>query len=37
MRRLALLLTDLAIQPGSGPLLFGNNQKFKHLHGRLPS
>ena len=37
MRRFALLLTGLATPPGSGPLLFGDNQKFKHLHGRLPS
>ena len=37
MRRFALLLTGLATQPGSSPLLFGDNQKFKHLHGRLPS
>lgn len=37
MRRFALLLTGLAMQPGSGPLLFGDNQKFMHLHGRLPS
>lgn len=37
MRRFALLLTGLATLPGSGPLLFGDNHKFKHLHGRLPS
>ena len=37
MRRFALLLTGLAMQPGSGPLLFGDNQKFKHQHRRLPS
>ena len=37
MRRPGLLLTGLAIQPGSGPLLFGDNHKFKHLHWRLPS
>lgn len=37
MRHFALLLTGLATLPGSSPLLFGDNQKFKHLHGRLPS
>ena len=37
MRRFALLLTGLATLPGSGPLFFGDNQKFKHQHGRLPS
>lgn len=37
MRRPGLLLTGLATLPGSGPLLFGDNQKFKHQHGRLPS
>ena len=37
MRRLGFLLTGLATLPGSSPLLFGDNQKFKHLHGRLPS
>ncbi len=37
MRHPALLLTGLAMQPGSGPLLFGDNQKFKHQHRRLPS
>ena len=37
MRRPGLLLTGLATLPGSSPLLFGDNQKFKHLHGRLPS
>ena len=37
MRRFALLLTGLATPPGSGPLLFGDNQKFKHQHRRLPS
>lgn len=37
MRHFALLLTGLATLPGSSPLLFGDNQKFMHLHGRLPS
>ncbi len=37
MRRFALLLIGLATLPGSGPLLFGDNQKFKLQHGRLPS
>ena len=37
MKHFALLLTGLATLPGSSPLLFGDNQKFKHLHGRLPS
>lgn len=37
MRHFALLLTGLATLPGSGPLLLGDDQKFKHQHGRLPS
>ena len=37
MKRLGFLLTGLATLPGSSPLLFGDNQKFMHLHGRLPS
>ncbi len=37
MRRLGFLLTCLATLPVSGPLLFGDNQKFKHQHRRLPS
>ena len=37
MRYPGLLLTRLATLPGSGPLLFGDDQGFKHLHGRLPS
>ncbi len=37
MRRLGFLLTGPATLPGSSPLLFGDNQKFKHQHGRLPS
>lgn len=37
MRRFALLLTGLATLQGSGPLLFGDDQGFKHQHGRLPS
>lgn len=37
MRRFALLLTGPATLPGSGPLLLGDNQKFKLQHGRLPS
>ncbi len=37
MRRLGFLLTGLATLPGSGPLLFGDDQGFKHLHRRLPS
>ncbi len=36
MRHLALLLTALATQPGSGPLLFGDNQGLKHQHGSIP-
>lgn len=37
MRHLALLLTGLATQPGSGPLLVGDNQGLKHQHGSIPS
>ncbi len=37
MRRFALLLTGLATPPGSGPLLLGDDQGFKHLHGSIPS
>ncbi len=37
MRHFALLLTGLATPPGSGPLLFGDDQGFKHLHGSIPS
>ncbi len=37
MRRLGFLLTGLATLPGSSPLLFGDNQKFKHQHGSIPS
>ena len=37
MKHFALLLTGLATLPGSGPLLFGDNQKFKHQHGSIPS
>lgn len=37
MRRPGLLLTGLATLPGSGPLLFDDNQKFMHLHGSIPS
>jgi len=37
MRRFALLLTGLATLPGSSPLLFGDDQWPKHLHGSIPS
>ena len=37
MRRPGLLLTGLATLPGSGPLLLGDDQKFKHQHGSIPS
>ncbi len=37
MRRLGFLLTGLATPPGSGPLLLGDDQGFKHLHGSIPS
>lgn len=37
MRRPGLLLTGLAIQPGSTPLPLGDDQCPKHQHGRLPS
>lgn len=37
MRRFALLLTGLATPPGSGPLLLGDDQWPKHLHGSIPS
>ncbi len=37
MRRLGFLLTGLATLPGSGPLLLGDDQKFKHQHGSIPS
>ena len=37
MKRFALLLTGLATLPGSGPLLLGDDQKFKHQRGGIPS
>ena len=37
MKHFALLLTGLATLPGSGPLLLGDDQKFKHQHGSIPS
>lgn len=37
MRRFALLLTGLAMQPGSGPLLFGDDQWLTHQRGSIPS
>ena len=37
MRRFALLLTGLATLQGSSPLLLGDDQGFKHLHGSIPS
>lgn len=37
MSRLALLLTGLATQPGSGPLLVSDNQGLKYQHGSIPS
>ena len=37
MRRLGFLLTGLATLQGSSPLLLGDDQGFKHLHGSIPS
>ena len=37
MKRFALLLTGLATLQGSSPLLLGDDQKFKHQHGSIPS
>lgn len=36
MKRFVLLLTGLATLPGSRPLPLGDDQKFKHLRGRIP-
>ena len=37
MKRFALLLTGLATLQGSSPLLLGDDQWNKHLHGSIPS
>ncbi len=37
MRHPGLLLTGLATLPGSSPLLLGDDQWPKHLHGSIPS
>ena len=37
MRRLGFLLTGLATPPGSSPLLLGDDQWPKLLHGSIPS